>query len=190
MKKINVYTAIALIMVIGYIQTSCIGSFKLTNKIRTWNQKLGNKFVNELVFLVLVVVQVYSISLLIDGLVLNTIEFWTGSNPMAMNAGEHETKIVEQNGLKYQITASQNRFDFIQLEGPMKGTSGALVYNPESKTWRYEGNNQSIKLLELTKQGTANVFLPNGKTVNVEPNQGGMATLKFMVNSSTYVAEK
>lgn len=190
MKKFTAFIAIALMIVIGYTQTSCIGSFKLTNKVLEWNKSLGNKFVNELVFLVFVVVPVYEISILIDGLVLNTLEFWTGSNPMAMNPGEHETKIVEQNGIKYQITASQNRFDFTQLEGPQKGTSGALVYNPTSKSWSYEGANQSIKLVELTKNGTANVFLPKGKSFNVDVNQNGVAALKAIVNSRTLVAEK
>ncbi len=190
MKKFTAVIAIAIVLAIGYTQTSCIGSFKLTNKVLEWNKGLGDRFVSELVFLVLVVVPVYEISLLIDGLVLNTIEFWTGSNPMAMNAGDHETKIIEQNGLKYSVTASQNRFDFIQLEGPNKGTAGALVYSPESKSWSYEGANQSIKLVELTKNGTANAFLPNGKTFNVEPNQNGVATLKVFVNTRSQVAEK
>jgi len=190
MKKINVFFSIAIVIAIGFAQSSCIGSFKLTNKVHHWNQNLGNKFVNELVFLVFVIVPVYEISLLIDGVILNLIEFWTGSNPMAMNAGEHETKIVEQNGVKYQVTASQNRFDFIQLEGPQKGTKGALVYNPTIQTWSYEGNNQSIKLVQLSKNGTANVFLPNGKLVNVENTQKGLATLKAIVNTRTLIAEK
>jgi len=190
MKKLNAFAAIVIIMAIGYTQSSCIGSFKLTNKVLQWNRGLGDKFINELMFLVLIVVPVYEISLLIDGLILNTLEFWTGSNPMAMNAGEQESKIVEQNGIKYQITASQNRFDFIQLEGSQKGTSGALVYNPESRSWCYEGNNRSIKLVELTNSGNAAAYLPNGKTYNVAPNQFGVAALKAIVNSSTIVAER
>lgn len=190
MKKMNVFIAIAIVIAIGFAQTSCIGSFKMTSKVHKWNQGLGNKFVNELVFLVFIVVPVYEISLLIDGIVLNLLEFWTGSNPMAMNAGDQETKIVEQNGLKYKVTASLNRFDFTQIEGPQKGSSGALVYNPHTQTWSYEGNNQSVKLVELTKDGTANVFLPNGKIINVDNTQNGIANLNSILNTRTWVAEK
>lgn len=190
MKKINVFFSIVIIIAIGFAQSSCIGSFKLANKVHKWNQGLGNKFVNELVFLVFIVVPVYEISLLIDGLILNTLEFWTGSNPMAMKTGDQETKIVEQNGLKYQVTASQNRFDFTQLEGSEKGAKGALVYNPAKQTWSYEGNNKSIKLIELTKQGTANVFLPNGEIINVDNTQNGIATLQAIIKSKSLIAEK
>ena len=39
--------------------TSCIGSFKLTNKVLSWNHQIGNKFVNELVFVGLWILPVY-----------------------------------------------------------------------------------------------------------------------------------
>jgi hypothetical protein len=190
MKKSKVFFAIALVMAISFVQTSCIGSFKLSGKVLKWNKGLGNKFINELVFLLLVVVQVYSITMLIDGLILNTIEFWTGSNPMAMNAGEYETKVVEQNGVKYQVTASQNRFDFIQLEGAQKGQTGALVYNPDTQTWSYEGQNQSIRLLKLNADGTATAYLPNGQSKTVDGSGNGLASLKAFARSVHYYAER
>jgi hypothetical protein len=127
MKRSNSLLAFAIILATGYLQSSCVGSFRLTNKVLAWNKSMNDKFVSELVFLVFIVIPVYEISLLIDGFVLNTLEFWSGSDPTAMNAGERETKIINQNEIKYQVTASQNRFDFTQLEGPFKGTSGALV---------------------------------------------------------------
>lgn len=59
----------------------CYGSFNLVKKVHKWNGTLGNKFVNELGFLVMIIVPVYEVAGLIDVIVLNTIEFWTGNNP-------------------------------------------------------------------------------------------------------------
>ena len=63
--------------------SSCIGSFGLWNNLKSWNQGIGNKFVNEIVFLAFHIVPVYEVAYLADILVLNSIEFWSGSNPVA-----------------------------------------------------------------------------------------------------------
>lgn len=77
--------------------TGCFGSFKLTQKIWQFNKGIsGNKFVQWLVFLVFVVVPVYEIGALVDALVVNSIEFWTGSNPVSSVQGEDsQTRIVK-----------------------------------------------------------------------------------------------
>lgn len=50
MKKFNLKLA-ATVMVCGaFLFSSCIGSFGLHSKLLNWNQGIGNKFVNELVF--------------------------------------------------------------------------------------------------------------------------------------------
>ena len=190
MRKIQISLAALMVLSLSFVQTSCIGGFKLTNKVYDFNKNLGSKFVNELVFLLMVIVPVYEISLLIDGLIINSIEFWTGSNPMAMNTGETETKIIEQNGTKYQVTASHNRFDFIQLEGVNKGVSGALVYDDIAGIWSYEDGLRSLKLLKLNADGTAAAFLPNGKQVDLVVGSDGLATLKSALKSYHFMAEK
>lgn len=63
----------------------CYGSFALTKKLHDWNGTLGNKWINSCVHFVLWVIPVYGICIWVDYLVLNSIEFWTGSNPVAGN---------------------------------------------------------------------------------------------------------
>lgn len=63
----------------------CYGSFALTKKLHDWNGTLGNKWINSCVHFVLWVIPVYGICIWVDYLVLNSIEFWTGSNPLAGN---------------------------------------------------------------------------------------------------------
>ncbi len=51
MKKKYLGMAIALTLAGSMMFSSCIGSFRLSNKLMSWNQTIGSKFVNELVFL-------------------------------------------------------------------------------------------------------------------------------------------
>ena len=57
--------------------TSCIGSFGLTNKVLAWNDTVGNKFVNELVFLAISIHPVYEVTAIAYLMVLNSIEYYS-----------------------------------------------------------------------------------------------------------------
>jgi len=62
----------------------CFGKFNLTRKLYTWNAGVGgNKWVSNLVFWGLCIIPVYQLAGLGDVVVLNAVEFWTGSNPVA-----------------------------------------------------------------------------------------------------------
>jgi len=75
MKKIRKITAYFLIGTIGL--SSCIGPFKLTNTLFAWNETIGSKWKNELVFILFIIVPIYEIAILVDGLVINSIEVGT-----------------------------------------------------------------------------------------------------------------
>jgi len=62
----------------------CYGSFALTKKMYAWNGTLPNKWVKSLVVFFGGEI-VYGLSATVDVVVLNLIEFWTGSNPLAAN---------------------------------------------------------------------------------------------------------
>lgn len=67
--------------------SGCFGSFNLTRKLYVFNKTVSkDKFVRELVFLGLNVVPIYGISAFIDAVVANTVEFWTGTNPIEMSS--------------------------------------------------------------------------------------------------------
>lgn len=61
----------------------CYGSFNLTKKVYGWNGSLSNVVVRELVFLGMLIIPVYEVSLFIDAVILNLIEFITGSPPVS-----------------------------------------------------------------------------------------------------------
>ena len=83
MLKARGFVSKVVIILLLVTVTSCYGPFNLTKKLHKWNGSLGDKFVNELVFFGMLVVPVYEATLFLDGVIFNSIEFWTGSNCLA-----------------------------------------------------------------------------------------------------------
>lgn len=81
--------------------------------MKDWNQGVSNKFVNELIFLAFHIVPVYEIAYLADALVLNSIEFWSGSNPTA-SIGEVKT-VQGENG-EYLVKTNENGYTITKKE--------------------------------------------------------------------------
>jgi hypothetical protein len=81
-------TALLSLSTAAVLSTSaCFGSFNLTRKLYGFNKDVSkDKFVRELVFLGLNVVPIYGIAGFIDVVVANTMEFWTGENPIKMSS--------------------------------------------------------------------------------------------------------
>jgi hypothetical protein len=61
----------------------CYGKMALTKKVYAVNGEVNDKFVRSLVTWVFIIVPVYGVSALADLVLFNTIEFWTGKNPVA-----------------------------------------------------------------------------------------------------------
>ncbi|MEQ9064556.1 MAG: DUF3332 domain-containing protein [Vicingaceae bacterium] len=180
-KPLSIFLSGLLLYVMSF-QTGCFGSFGLTSAIWSWNDSIG-KFPGELVFLVFIILPIYSIALLIDAVIINTIEFWTGSNPMAMGPNEMEQQVVVgEDGNTYEITARQNRFDIVQLDGKKAGEMKSLVFDTESQSWSYVDGERSIKLAQLSENGaTAQVFAPNGQVALVPTNVTDKAQVTSMI---------
>jgi hypothetical protein len=77
--------------------SGCFGSFALTRNIYGLNERISdNKFVRWLVFLGFSIIPVYEVGALVDVLVFNSLEFWTGSNPLAnAETKEDGTRVVK-----------------------------------------------------------------------------------------------
>lgn len=65
------------------VLSGCFGPFRLTSTVYAFNEGISDHVaVRELVFVGFLVVPVYPLAAVIDGTVLNTIEFATGENPV------------------------------------------------------------------------------------------------------------
>lgn len=82
--------------------TGCFGGFKATKAVHEFNREVHpNEWVQEVVFLGMVIIPVYGIATLFDAIILNSIEFWTGDNPLAQ-AGDQ--KRVEGEDGSYAVS--------------------------------------------------------------------------------------
>lgn len=169
----------ATVMICGaFLFSSCIGSFGLHRRLVSWNQSIGTKYVNELVYLACNITLVYAACYLADALVLNSIEFWSGSNPMA-NIGDVK-KIKGENG-NYLVETIENGYS-ITKEG--ETVSMELIYNKELNTWNLVADGTSTELLQLNDNGTAQLTLPNGEKMTVTLDVQGVTAARqaTMVN--------
>ena len=91
--------AVAALLLTAFVPlaSACFGSFQLTRKVYKFNKSVSpEKWVRWLVFLATNVVPVYGFSVLFDAIFANSVEFWTGSNPMT-GAIEPQT-VIGPNG--------------------------------------------------------------------------------------------
>jgi hypothetical protein len=147
MKKIKSILLAIIFLGIALPQQSCIGSFQLTNNLYDWNKsEVGGKWAQELVFLALVIIPVYEVCLLVDGVVLNSIEFWTGKSPLSLAPGESETKIVQHADDIYKLTAEKNIIYLEKIGGDNSGEKGEFLYDELTETWAFTDHSQEFVL--------------------------------------------
>lgn len=59
---------------------SCYGAFPLTNSLYRANGNISNRWVRSIVLFLLGIFGVYGICILVDAIILNLVEFWSGTS--------------------------------------------------------------------------------------------------------------
>lgn len=85
--------------------SGCYGKMALTRKVYQVNGEVQDKYLRSLVSWIFIIVPVYGISALADFIVFNTIEFWSGRNPVAL--GEKNFQYSD-NGTTYRVNAKKS----------------------------------------------------------------------------------
>ncbi|MBM4399013.1 MAG: DUF3332 family protein, partial [Candidatus Cloacimonetes bacterium] len=117
MKIFTRIVAALVIMAMLVNLVGCYGNFALTRKVYNWNGSLGNKWLNTVVMWILMWLPVYNAAGFIDLVILNTVEFWTGSNPLAMEDGVQNIKYATNDGKTYKFIMSKNNLSITQTVG-------------------------------------------------------------------------
>lgn len=91
----------------------CFGSFNLTRKIYDINRSVSPEpWVREIVFLAFAIAPVYGFAMLIDAVILNTVEFWGGRNPVLVHDGDSQTFETAQG----RATLTRRSADLLEVE--------------------------------------------------------------------------
>lgn len=119
--------------------SACFGTFQATKKIYAFNKGVGDKWVVEVVFLAMNIVPVYGIAAFADAVVFNSVEFWTGQNPMSSVSltGQKGTTRLRQthtvDGDTRSMTLEEIKAGQIVSTTTISHTSGTDVVSVETK---------------------------------------------------------
>lgn len=174
MKKRHYSAALLLALAATIPMTSCIGNFTLTKRLLNWNQNIGSKFANEVVFFCFCVLPVYEVSALIDFFVMNSIEFWSGSNPMAQSV-----KTVDTDHGRYLIACDGTGYDITAPDGSVT----RLNYHADTQTWALETAEGELPFLTYLDPQHAKVLTPDGTMTPVELSEQGVLAYRQAVNA-------
>ncbi|MDR1829181.1 MAG: DUF3332 domain-containing protein [Candidatus Fibromonas sp.] len=112
--------------------TGCWGSFALTKKAYDFNNKFwGNKWISWIAYLILGSL-VVGVTMFVDSLILNSLEFWTGSNPVALGDTYHET---DANGNSVTAVKMEDGSLYMRLD-TQNGESQELVLQRDEEIIR------------------------------------------------------
>jgi hypothetical protein len=136
--------ALVLVAAVGALSAGCFGKFQLTRKVYDMNQSIDEKYVRSATTWIFVIIQVYTVAALVDLIVFNVIEFWTGENPVT---SAPVTKVYAQGNGKTVLALSRD------------GSTTVAVIE------RYEGE-RLVSTLRIRDDG-------RGKVAAVETAAGG-----------------
>ena len=183
MKKTKLTLAIAITLACSMTFSSCIGSFALTNKVLSWNKQIGSKFVNELVFVAFWILPVYEISAIADVLVINTIEFWSGSNPVSVNS----TKVVDGKDARYLVQQDSKGYTIKNLND---NTEVRFAFDATDNSWSVEANGESHKFMTFVDDSHVKMITPTGDFQTYELSQAGVYAYQQVVSGSNFAYAK
>jgi hypothetical protein len=142
----------------------------------------NNKYVNAIVGLILVPI-VGSICTLVDVLVLNSIEFWSGTNPMAANNIGKTQQVMGQDGRYYAVTTLKNGYE-------VKAPTGEITYfihNDENDSWSMEQNGVQKEIFRFDEKGNIQANI-NGETKAFTLNETGVYQARMIAGDGVFFA--
>ena len=173
MKKMSLRAAVVLLAG-SFLCSSCIGSFSLFNKYEKWQCNMtSNKYVNGIVGLILQPI-VGGVCLFVDAVVLNTIEFWTGSNPMALNKVQ---TVKGQDGRYYAVKTLKNGYE---VKAP-NGEITLFTHDSKTESWSITQNGVTKEIIRFNVDGTIQATLQSGEKMTVSNDEAGMMQVREAV---------
>ncbi len=178
MKK-NTLTVAAVLAIAAMLpMQSCIGSFSLTHKVLSWNNQVGSKFVNELVFFAFWILPVYEVTAIADVIVLNSIEFWSGNNPV-----EASTKVVDTDQGRYYIACDGKGYT---ISAP-NGDEVRLDFEAETQTWSVmAADGEAFPFMTMIDDTHVKMVDKEGNMLLTELSEQGVMAYSAMATSENF----
>lgn len=111
--------------------TGCTGSFNLTRKVYNFHRSQDDKWADELLFLGTIFLPIYGISTFADAVIFNSIEFWTGDNPVDMVEVDNNMKFVKEGSSEATISFNQENQQITIDAQTAQGDSTVIIEKNE-----------------------------------------------------------
>lgn len=158
---------VSLVMVVVFLISllaGCYGKFQLTRKVYEINSQVKDKFLRSATTWAFVIIPVYGVAALLDFVLFNTVEFWTGKNPIA--SGEKEFFYAKDKELFY-IKAKKDGNEVVYS---IRHYDGDLLKDTMNIKWDLKsGNSLSI----LNKNGVTEKYFAYEKDGIVKVEKDG-----------------
>jgi hypothetical protein len=141
----------------------------------------SSKFLNAVVGFIIAPI-VGSICMLADTLVLNTIEFWSGSNPVQANIGDSRT-VIGEDGRSYAVTTLENGYEVKSDKGEVM----LLTHDAQTDAWWVEQNGVKKELFRFNADGTIRASI-NGNARDFSLNEAGVYDARMAANDGCFFA--
>jgi Domain of unknown function (DUF3332) len=132
------------------LTTACYGPFNLTRNVYHWNsnikggKEVNEKWMKEIVFFGMIIIPVYMFSALLDSFIFNSIQFWSGDNPIkASDLGDDgQTKVAQVGDLTMRWTSTsegatvtyERRGIIVRRATIVSSATGYRLVNEKGKT--------------------------------------------------------
>ncbi len=182
--KIKHLKVAALFLAASLLTTSCVGSFSLFNRVAKWNKHAtSSKFLNEIIFLL--ISPAYAVCGVVDALVLNTVEFWSGSNPLAQKVGTTQ-EVLGKDGRYYAVTTLKDGYEVKNPDGEVI----KFVYDKKTDSWSQIQNGKKTEIFRFNEDGTIQARLQDGSTLRVKPDAAGLFETRMAVGGASFYAAR
>lgn len=139
-----------------------------------------SKFVNAIVGFILQPI-VGTVCLVVDALVLNSIEFWSGNNPLAVNTIQ---QVEGKDGMLYTIKTLKNGYEVTDENGIVI----LFTHDSKSDSWSVSQNGKILRMFQYNTDGTIEANLPSGRTIKVTNDEAGLQQVREAVYTDNFYA--
>ena len=113
-----------------FASTGCFGSFTTLHRLYHWNQTVdANKWAKWGVFVATVIVPIYPSATIFDMIFTNSVEFWSGRNPMD-TSGDATRTFQGENGEEVSLRMREDGAIDVAIHAPDRPVT-RLVVVPE-----------------------------------------------------------
>jgi hypothetical protein len=163
----------ASVLVAAFLAVGCTGSFNLTKKVYNFHRSQADKWTDELCFLLVAITPIYGFATFADAIVFNSIEFWSGKNPIDAKAASQER--IAEKGKDKVLMSYNSKTD--QVHVASAGNKGVIFERSATGVIAKDEHGKVLFSSVSSEQGNVAIYDAQGKLVKDYP-AGQIALLK------------